>query len=342
MKLFSKVLSLSAAISMSCMVMAADNPAQQEALALVNLPAPTFSAPAPMPSAQDFADLALEQPNAASSLKVTVRDGKTMQVNLYANEAATSSVLLLHGVSSSSYTFNVMAGKLREALNANVFAMDFRGHGQSEGKPGDVDYVNQYADDVEDVLQYIKKQYPQNKLVLAGHSMGGGIALIHAQLANSIKPDAYALFAPNLGATAPTVKKMDPNAAGEAFLKLHMARLVGLYQLNQMGNHDYDNLPVMFFNLPDGAGTNQYSYRAMLSTAPVDYDNALKQIDAPVITFVGSNDEAFDAQAYPNAMATLKHGEVKIIEGKSHNGIRQSDEAMQALTKWASQNGITG
>ena len=158
-----------------------------------------------MPSAQKLADLGLAQPHAAESLTIFARDEMPLHINLYSHKGNTS-VLLLHGVASSSYTCNRMAGKVRDALQASVFALDFRGHGQSGGTVGDVDYAHQYADNVEDVLLYMQKLQPENKLLIAGHSMGGGIALIHATLEEHARVDGYILFAPNLGGNAPTIK----------------------------------------------------------------------------------------------------------------------------------------
>jgi hypothetical protein len=109
-----------------------------------------------------------------------------------------------------------------------------------------------------------------------------------------------------------------------------------------LGIHDYDHLPVMFLNLPPQAGTTQYSYRAMLSTSPANYQDALSAIDSPVLTLVGSLDEAFDATTFPEAMETLKKGQVQIVEGQTHNGIRHSDMAMLHITQWAKKYALVG
>ena len=308
----------------------------REAMAMIESPAPEFSTLAPMPTEKQLADLGLEQPNTAQALSVSVRDSQKLHINLFESNSDTS-VLLLHGVASSSYTYNKMAGYIRDAMNANVYVLDFRGHGQSGGVAGDVQYQNQYAYDIEDVLQFIKKQSPEGRIIVAGHSMGGGIALMHASLANHTDVDGYVLFAPNLGSSAPTAQTPEPQADSntESFLKLHIPRIIGLYQLNELGVNSYDHLPVMFFNMPPQFGTNQYSYRAMLSTSPENYKDALNAINAPVITLIGSDDEAFNAQAFPDVMGGLSNSQVHIITGETHNGIRHSGKAMQHVQMWA-------
>jgi pimeloyl-ACP methyl ester carboxylesterase len=313
----------------------------ESAITLVDSPAPSFDTTLPPPTEKQLADLGLAQPNKAQVLSITASDGQKLHVNLYSH-AGNRSVLLLHGVASSSYTYNIMAGKLRDALKANVFALDFRGHGQSGGVAGDVDYQNQYAEDIEDILQFMKHQAPQNKVIIAGHSMGGGIALMHASLPTHSSVDGYVLFAPNLGVSAPTMKTPEPTTenAPESFLKLHIPRIIGLYQLNQLGINSHDHLPVMFFNMPSQFGTNQYSYRAMLSTSPENYKTALDALKAPVITLVGSADEAFNAQAFPEVMKPMRNSEVHIIAQQTHNGIRHSQTAMQYIRTWAETNSL--
>jgi alpha-beta hydrolase superfamily lysophospholipase len=312
----------------------------ETALQLVNAAEPEFQTSAPAPTAQQIADMGFAQPNVAEALNVTASDGEMLHVNYYSQDSSLS-VLLLHGVASSSYTYNIMAGKLRDSLNASIYALDFRGHGLSGGTKGDVDFRNQYAHDIEDALQFMKRRAPANKILIAGHSMGGGISLIHAMLDQKSRVDGYIFFAPNLGVNAPTMKAPAENADNDAFLKLHISRMIGLHQLNQMGIKDYDHLPVMFINMPSEFGTNRYSYRAMLSTSPEDYSQALKKITVPSIPLVGSDDEAFDANGFKQAMTGAEKAVVHIIAHETHNGIRHSEMAMKQIQQWANKHQLT-
>ena len=131
-----------------------------EIINLINLPNPTFNpniVPAPM-TPKAIADLGFEQVYKNAPQKITMRDGKQLSSYVYENESEVT-IILLHGILSSSYLMNKTAGLLKEATNSEVIALDFRGHGQSEGKSGDVDYINQYVDDLEDVILNIKKDH---------------------------------------------------------------------------------------------------------------------------------------------------------------------------------------
>lgn len=307
---------------------------QNEIINLINLPNPKFNpdiVQKPM-SSEEIADLGFEQTYKNISQKFTARDGKQLFSYVYKTESNTT-IILLHGILSSSYLMNKTAGLLKEATNSEVVALDFRGHGQSDGKLGDVDYINQYADDLEDVISEIKKEKPNQKIILAGHSMGGGIILRYAMKENKPKIDGYLLFAPHLGVNSPTVKTTS-SVEEQAFIKLHINRIIGLKMMNAIGDTTHNNLPVLFFNLPETMPITKYSYRANESMSPLDYKKGLNAIDKPLLVVVGSEDEAFDAYKFSSAVTENSTGEVHVVENETHNGIRHNKKTMEIISLW--------
>lgn len=93
-----------------------------------------------------------------------MRDGIEIHGQHY-KHFAKRTVLLLHGTLASSYTYNKMSGLLREALQAKVLAVDLRGHGQSKGIVGDITTLNQYVEDLDNLISAIKNT-PRMKLSL--------------------------------------------------------------------------------------------------------------------------------------------------------------------------------
>lgn len=302
---------------------------------LINLPDPTFNSNVtqePM-SAEAIADLGFEQPYKNTPRKFTMRDGKKLSSYTYERESKTT-IVLLHGILSSAYLMNKTAGLLRDASTSQIIALDFRGHGQSEGAPGDVDYINQYVDDLEDVILTIKKEDPNQKIILAGHSMGGGIILRYAMKENKPPIDGYLLLAPHLGSNTPTIKVVNPENEDDSFIKLHINRIIGLKMMNAIGETKYNSLPVLFFNLPEAMPITTYSYRANESMYPLDYKKGLSAIDKPLLVIVGSEDEAFDASKFTSAITENSTGEVYVVENESHNGIRHNENTMNLVSKW--------
>jgi pimeloyl-ACP methyl ester carboxylesterase len=144
-----------------------------EAFQMIHFPEPEFKeAFVSNPGPEELVDLGFEQPNPSELVNFEMRDGIKIHGNKYAFKSETT-IILLHGVLGSSFTFNKMAGLLREKLQAEVIAIDLRGHGQSGGVPGDVSTLNQYAEDLDDIITSVKSENPGQKIILAGHSMGG-------------------------------------------------------------------------------------------------------------------------------------------------------------------------
>ena len=311
------------------------NKAEIEIVKLINLPDPTFNPnliQKPM-TEKAILDLGFEQTYKNVSQKFIMRDDKQLLANTYKSESKTT-IILLHGVLSSSFLMNKTAGLLRKSTNSEVIALDFRGHGQSEGTPGDVDYINQYVDDLEDVIIALKEEKPNQKIILAGHSMGGGIILRYAMQQKAPKINGYILFAPHLGVNSPTLKKEVVTKEEASFIKLHINRIIGLKMMNAIGETKYNNLPVLFFNLPEAMPVTKYSYRANESMSPLDYKKGLNAINKPLLVIVGSKDEAFDAKKIKTAVTQNSKGEVYVVENETHNGIRHNKKTMEIVSQW--------
>ena len=310
------------------------------ALALIHSPEPEFQNPPPMTmDPEEFADLGFEQIYSFNETYFDGRDGEKLYARHFPADSHTT-ILLSHGVLGNSFLFNRMSGLLREATGAEIYALDLRGHGQSGGRPGDVDYIGQYEDDLADVVTQVKFQKPNQKIIIAGHSMGGGISLRYAMRNDFPEVDGYLLVAPTIGHNNPTMRTAPLNAdeTAEPFLKLHIQRMIGLSMLNSVGNHEHDSLNVLFFNLPENSPVTRYSYRSNVSNAPADYREGLKAINKPLLIIVGTEDEVMDAAKFQPAVESYSRGELLIVEGATHNGIRHSEEAMVKIKEWAESN----
>lgn len=317
--------------------------AVREALQMISFPDPSFkNAFSPPQDARAIADMGLEQVYEWEAVSFKMKDGGILFGRKYVANAKTT-IVLLHGALSNGYYYNRMSGLLRTAGGAEVFSLDLRGHGQSSGKAGDVDYIGQYEDDLIEVVRAVKKEKPGNKIILAGHSMGGGIILRFAQRKDRPAVDGYLLFAPNLAHNSPAMRKasVTDEQSGEPFLKIHIPRSVGLHMLNQYGIHEYDSLHVMFYNLPDEVPLKNYTYRSTVSMAPDSFKDGLRAVDKPLLVIVGSEDEAFISAEYEPPVKAYTKGEVLVVDGATHNGIRHEKQAMTVISSWAKSYNFT-
>lgn len=85
-------------------------------------------------------------------------------------------VCLIHGIGEHAGRYDRLAGFFNDN-NIAVFAMDLRGHGKTDGKRGDCAPRKAVLEDVDALIDEIKKEHPDCPVVIYGHSMGGNIAL---------------------------------------------------------------------------------------------------------------------------------------------------------------------
>jgi len=89
-------------------------------------------------------------------------------------------VVVLHGIGYHGGPYKVIA----DALNphgTDVYGLDARGHGLSQGRRGFVGASAEVGADVECMIRFVQLQRPAAKIFLLGDSMGAGLALNYAK-----------------------------------------------------------------------------------------------------------------------------------------------------------------
>ena len=84
-------------------------------------------------------------------------------------------LLLAHGLAEYSGRYCDFASFFADAGIA-TFALDFPGHGRSDGKRGHIRDFQEYTDALGALLSLAREAHPDIPFVLFGHSMGGLIA----------------------------------------------------------------------------------------------------------------------------------------------------------------------
>jgi alpha-beta hydrolase superfamily lysophospholipase len=87
-----------------------------------------------------------------------------------------AAILIVHGLGEHSGRYASTAAVLAGAGFA-VHALDYRGHGHSDGRRVHVDDVDDYVADVQAGLREARRRSPGVSVFLLGHSQGGLIAL---------------------------------------------------------------------------------------------------------------------------------------------------------------------
>lgn len=132
---------------------------------------------------------------------------------LWRPQTSVGTILITHGIAEHSDCYQKLAESLA-AAGRTVFVWDLRGHGRSEGKRGYVNRFQDYSDDLEAGIRFLKTQeYTRNlPLVLFGHSMGGLITLKTFVNHSPAGISCLALSSPALGLSI-AVPKLKEKAA---------------------------------------------------------------------------------------------------------------------------------
>ncbi len=250
-----------------------------------------------------------------------MRDGYALPFRALVGPQGAPLLVMIHGSGWHGMQFEGLAAAL--APYADILIPDLRGHGISPQRRGDVDYIGQFEDDLADLITARAK--PGQKVVLLGHSSGGGLVVRFAGGAHRGLISGAVLLAPFLHHSAPTTR-----AGAGGWAQVNLPRIIGLSILNRIGITALNSLNIVRFAMPDAVltgplghtATTAYSYRLNTSFAPRDDFMADLAALPPYVLVVGSADESFVAEAYePLLQASGANGAVHILQGVNHLGV---------------------
>lgn len=187
-------------------------------------------------------------------------------------------ILIFHGITAHSKPYEDIAKPLSN-MGFNVYGLDLRGHGLSDGIRGDYKNKEQVLDDLKKVIQFLKEK--QEKIILWGHSMGAivtffaleenlsdidGIILMGA--GTEIKPGVYQKISFSTKMKILFSSLIKPN---KPVISYYREGMVGLD--DPLFNFKYTLRFIKIFNLRN-------------LKIP-------EQLEIPVIIAIGDNDEIF-------------------------------------------------
>jgi alpha-beta hydrolase superfamily lysophospholipase len=264
----------------------------------------------------------------------TARDGSALPLRHLTCDNAPL-LVMVHGSGWHGAQFQSLARNIAESKLAEVLVPDLRGHGEAPARRGDIDYINQLEDDLVDLVKAHRK--PGQKLVMLGHSSGGGLVIRAAAGGLKGQVDHAILLAPFLKHNAPTARKSSQWAYPLT------RRIIGLSLYNLVRDYDHNfriciqfRFPSSVLNGPLGhTATRAYSYRMMVGFAPrANYLDDIKALpDFSLIA--GENDEAFHAAAYKDTMSAANNkGRYHLLQSLGHLDVVDAPETY-ALIKLA-------
>lgn len=250
-----------------------------------------------------------------------MRDGYALPFRAIGGPEGAPLLVMIHGSGWHGMQFEGLAAQL--APHADILIPDLRGHGASPQRRSDVDYIGQLEDDLADLIT--ARARPGQKVVLLGHSSGGGLVVRFAGGKHRALISSAVMLAPYLHHAAPTTR---PNSGG--WTQVNLPRIIALSILNRIGITALNGLTTVRFAMPEAVlsgalgqtATKAYSYRLNTSFAPRDDFMADLAALPPYLLVAGSADESFVPEAYgPLLDAAGAKGAVHILNGVTHLGV---------------------
>ena len=137
----------------------------------------------------------------ATEAWTTSKDGTKLFYLRWPVESPRASMTIIHGYAEHSARYNYVAAYLNN-MGFDVFALDLRGHGRSEGTRGHVSSYSHYHDDVDALREIVAAETKAKKHFILGHSNGGLITLSYV-VERKPQIEAFIVTGPFLGPANP-------------------------------------------------------------------------------------------------------------------------------------------
>lgn len=235
-------------------------------------------------------------------------------------------VLLVHGFSGSRDNWNRVARKLTKKYH--VIAVDLPGHGDTKA-PADYDYTMANLSD--SLRKFVLALGIQKDLHIAGHSLGGGIAVLYSALyflevKSLLLVDTAGVYA-NAGDTLITHPEQLPNM---------LARKPGDFEhiVTKVATYDTPFVPkelmsgyekLQMSHLPEQEKLMKTLIDSMKLFTPDTFRIGLRSLEAPTLVVWGDKDAIIGVQAVDEIKANLKYGEYLILKDVGHTPILEAD-----------------
>ena len=120
---------------------------------------------------------------------IRTNDGINLHGLLFSVDNSKGLIFYLHGNAGSLSSWGGVAETYTD-LNYDVFILDYRGYGKSEGS---INGERQLFRDIQIAYDNLQKRYVENKIIILGYSIGSGPA---AKIASANNPKLLILQAP--------------------------------------------------------------------------------------------------------------------------------------------------
>lgn len=262
---------------------------------------------------------------------ITADDGIKLAVYPFLSaEKPKDVVIFYHGAgfySTKSYQ-SIGHTLIKNNSEIGCYFIDMRGHGRSDGERGDMPSNEQAFYDINTVIEYTRKQHPDARVFLAGHSAGSGLILNWITWQKHADVDGYIFIAPFLGSNSGTLLEGPQDPKKQFTKKVNIwAFIVYKFTFGLFGGH----WKTLWFNHSEEKRKQNplildyYTLTMLLTISPNDAAAAFTAIDKPCVLAIGDQDERFDykkvLERATSAQKSKDHIETVVLPSINHSSI---------------------
>jgi acylglycerol lipase len=224
-------------------------------------------------------------------------DGKTLFIRRWnAKQQSRASILIFHGITGYSGPYGPILAEPIASFGYDVYAMDLRGHGLSDGKRGDYPSGEHFVKDLTETVKLVKSK--SGKLVLLGHSLGALSAIVATQ-SSPQDIDGLIILSAARKLRVGAFPKPKTSVVLKTLLGVALLRGTPLIEYRREGMLGLDDplfnfhYSARFYSVLYGTGALRVSsmFRSGLIDSPnLRFDGKLK---VPLLVGLGDHDELF-------------------------------------------------
>ncbi len=246
-------------------------------------------------------------------------------------EAGAPAVVLLHGGSAHAHWWDLFAAAIADAYHA--YALDLRGHGDSEHCRPPAYRLDDYARDLAAFIDAAVRE----RVLLVGHSLGGLVATLYAASAAE-KIRALVIVDTSLRITAAGARYM---TRLQRFPQpVYRTREEAVRRFRLLPTHTTAAAPVLAHvaacairQLAHGHWTLKFDREAMGHNEPVDLTACLQRLQCPILFVRGADSTLLTAEVLARLLTAVPHAEASEVPDAHHHVMLDNPSAFERIVR---------
>ena len=271
---------------------------------------------------------------------VRASDGKTIFLRHWVGSSNVA-IVIFHGITGYSEPYGKLIAEEVSRAGFNVFGMDLRGHGLSDGTRGDYPSAERLSKDLCETLAFLKGKY--SKVVVLGHSLGVLSAIV-AENSCPANIDGLILLSGGKKIRLGAYAKPKTGAVLRTFFAITLFPRRPMIEYGRRGMIGRDD---SLFNFRYSArfysvlyGASAWSVVRMFSKNEINSPNMVisKSLDVPLLVGVGDQDEIFPVDSAKAFFEGIKSDrkEFFVVPGGRHATF--PERSWTQLVSWLKNN----